>query len=66
MNVDRLIQMIARKLMRSGINKGIDLAARKGKATEDMTAEERQNAQAAGQSAKEAQKRMRTARRFMK
>jgi hypothetical protein len=66
MNIDRLITMITRKLMRSGINKGIDLAARQGKAPEDMTPEEREQAKAASQTARKLQKGMRAARRFMR
>jgi len=66
MNVDRLMNMVLRKLMRTGMNKGIDLASRKGKRPEDMTPEERAQAKEASQTAKKAQKGMRTARRFMK
>ncbi|WP_159087007.1 hypothetical protein [Loktanella sp. Alg231-35] len=66
MNVDRLIQMMMRKLMRSGINKGIDLAARQGKAPEDMTPQEREQAKSAKQTAQKAQKGMRAARRFLR
>lgn len=66
MNVDRLINMIFRRLMRQGMNKGIQMAANRGKKPEDMTPEERAQAKEATQNAKKVQRGMRTARRFMK
>lgn len=66
MNMNRLINMGLRMLMRKGVNKGIDLASRGGKQPEDMTVEEREQAKSAKQTAQNAQKGMRTARRFMR
>ena len=42
MNVDRIISMILRKLVNRGINKGIDMAANRGRDPQNMTREERQ------------------------
>jgi len=62
MNMNRLINMGLRLLMR----KGTDLAANRGKQPADMTPEERQQAQDARQTAQKARRGMRAARRFMK
>ena len=66
MNVERLINMILRQLMRKGMNKGIEMASGRGKRPEDMTPEERAEAQATAQNVRRVQKHVRTARRFMK
>ena len=66
MNVDRLIRMGMRMLMRKGINKGVQMAASRGKKPEEMTPEEQAQAKNAQQTARQAQKSMRLARRFMK
>ncbi|SIS87678.1 hypothetical protein SAMN05421759_10535 [Roseivivax lentus] len=67
MNANQIINMIMRTVMRQVINKGVnagmDKAFGKGKAREDMTPEERQQAQAAKKHAGNAQKAMRAARR---
>jgi len=62
MNMNRLINMGLRMLMR----KGTTLAANRGKQPQDMSAEERQQAKSAQQTARKAQRGMRAARRFMK
>ncbi|PJI92058.1 hypothetical protein BC777_0902 [Yoonia maricola] len=62
MNMNRLINMGMRMLMR----KGVSLAATKGKRPEDMTPEERAQSKNAQQTANKAQKGMRAARRFMR
>lgn len=66
MNVERLINMVMRRLMRKGMNKGIEMAANRGKKPEDMTPEERTQAQATSKNAKNLQKGMRATRRIMK
>jgi len=62
MNMNRLINMGLRMLMR----KGTEIAAHRGKRHEDMTPEERAQAKTAQQTARKAQKGMRAARRFMR
>ena len=64
MNAERLIRMGMRMLMRKGMNKGVQMASRKGKAPEDMTSEEREQAENAQQMANRARKGLRAARRF--
>ncbi len=64
MNVERLINMVLRRLMRKGMNKGMDMAANRGKRPEDMTPEERAQAKATRENARKLQKGVRTARRF--
>ncbi|KJZ20275.1 hypothetical protein [Loktanella sp. S4079] len=66
MNIDRLINMGLRMLMNKGINKGIDMAAKRGKRAEDMTPEERQAAKNAGQNMHKARRGMNIMRRFMR
>ncbi|MEJ8560801.1 hypothetical protein QTO30_05880 [Yoonia sp. GPGPB17] len=66
MNMNRLINMAVRMLMRKGINKGVALASTRGKRAEDLTPEERAQAKNAQQTAQKAQKGMRAARRFMR
>lgn len=62
MNMNRLINMGLRMLM----NKGVEVAARKGKKLEDMTPEERQSAKAAQQNANKARRGLGMMRRFMR
>lgn len=66
MNMNRLINMGLRMLMNKGINKGIDMASKKGKRPEDMTPEERAAAQTTRQNAHKARKGLGIARRFMR
>lgn len=66
MNVNGLINMGVRMLMRKGINKGIDMAATRGKDPGEMTPEDREQAKSAKQTAAKAKKTMRVARRFMR
>jgi len=62
MNMNRLINMGLRMLMR----KGVDVMAKRGKQPQDMTPDERAQAKSAQQTAQKAQKGMRAARRFMR
>jgi len=62
MNMNRLINMGVRMLM----NKGIDVASRRGKRPEDMTPEERQAAQAARKNTGTARRSLGMLRRFMR
>ena len=62
MNMNRLINMGLRMLMR----KGTEMAANRGKRAEDMTPQEREQAKSARQTAQKAQRGMRAARRFMR
>lgn len=66
MNMERLINMILRRVMRTGMNKGIEMAANRGKRPEDMTPEERASAKNSAQTARKLQRHARTARRFMR
>ncbi len=66
MNINGLINMGVRMLMRKGINKGIDMAASRGKHPNDMTPEEREQAKSARDTANKAQRGMNAARRFMR
>jgi hypothetical protein len=56
MNVNQLINMGMRMLMRKGMSKGVALMANKGKRPEDMTPEERAQAKNAQQTAQKAQR----------
>ncbi|WP_457646168.1 hypothetical protein [Profundibacter sp.] len=64
MNANRIINMLLRMFMRKAVNKGIDMAARRGKSPAEMTVEERAQAQKAKQTAGKAQKLARLARRM--
>lgn len=66
MNMNRLINMGVRMLMNKGINKGIDVASRRGKKAEDMTPDERQAAQAARKNTGNARRSLGMLRRFMR
>lgn len=62
MNMNRLINMGLRMLM----NKGIDAASRRGKKSEDMTPQERENAKKARNTTQNAQRSIGMLRRFMR
>lgn len=66
MDVNGLLNMLARMFIRTAVDKGIDYAARKGKPDSELTPEERKQAQAAKAMADKAQKAARLGRRFMK
>jgi hypothetical protein len=66
MNMNRLINYGMRMLMRRGIDAGIDVASRKGKHPENMTAEERQAAKSTRQNTQSARRGLRFMRRFMR
>ncbi|SIT79608.1 hypothetical protein SAMN05421665_0973 [Yoonia rosea] len=66
MNMNQLINMGLRMLMRKGMSKGMALMANKGKRPEDMTSEERAQAKNAQQTAQKAQRGLNAARRFMR
>ena len=66
MDWNRLITMLSKMFLRKAVNKGITLAAGRGKDPKDMTPEERKQAQSAKQMADKAQKAMRMGRRFLK
>ena len=66
MNMDRLIRIGMRMLMNQGINKGVEMAANRGKRPEDMTPEERAQAQAAKGQAQKARRGLGLMRRFMR
>ena len=62
MNMNRLINMGLRMLM----NKGIEVAANRGKKADDMTPEEREAAKKARQSTQTARRSVGMLRRFMR
>ncbi len=68
MDLNRIINMIVntfvRRAVNGAINTGIDYAARRGKAPEDMTPEERAQAQDAKKTAQRARKMQRATRRL--
>lgn len=68
MNLNQLlnmaINMVMRRLVNTGITKGIDLAARRGKPKAQMTAEDHNQASAARQTAKRARQAARITRRL--
>ncbi len=64
MDTGRIINMLLRMFMRKAVNKGIDMAANRGKSRKDMTPQEREQAQKAKQTAGKAQKLARLARRM--
>ncbi len=66
MNMNRLINMGVRMLMRRGINKGIDVASRRGKSADEMTPEERQGSQSTRKNAQRARRGLNILRRFMR
>lgn len=68
MNAEQLINMIVRRVLRigvdRGINAGIDAFARKGKSREEMTPEERAQAKKGRQTAGSARRMLRMGRRI--
>jgi hypothetical protein len=66
MDLNRLFNMLARMLIRSAADAGIDAATRGGKPLSEMTPEERQQAKAAREMAKRFQKTTRLGRRFFR
>lgn len=66
MNINGLINMGLRMLMRRGVNAGIDMAARRGKRPEEMTPEERETAERARQNTHQARRGLNIMRRFMR
>lgn len=68
MNVNQLVNMILRifmnKILHRGINAGIDRMAGKGKSPQQMTPEERRQAQAAKQGTKRARQALRVTRKI--
>ncbi len=64
MNIERIITMLARRLMKRGVNAGIGHVARRGKAPGEMTPQERQRAAAMRQQAKRARQTARMMRRL--
>jgi hypothetical protein len=62
MNMNRLINMGLRMLM----NKGIDVASRRGKKPEEMTQQERDSAKKARKNTQTAQRSVGMLRRFMR
>ncbi len=66
MNMNRLINMGVRMLMNKGINKGISLAASRGKRPGDMSPDERQSAKAVQGNAQKARRSLGMLRRFMR
>ena len=68
MNAQRLINMIVnivtRRLINFGINKGIDLAARKGKPKDQMTAKDQKQEKDARETAKRARQAAKVTRRM--
>ncbi|MBA3911316.1 MAG: hypothetical protein C0524_15955 [Rhodobacter sp.] len=66
MDLNRLIGMLTRIFVRSAVNTGIDYAARKGKPEDEMSPEERKQAQSAKAMADKARKAARLGRRFLR
>jgi hypothetical protein len=66
MDLNRLFNMLARMLIRSAADAGIDAATRGRKPPSEMTPEERQHAKAARETAKRFQKTTRLGRRFFR
>ena len=64
MRVERLIGMMLRRFMGPAINAGIDRTMGKGKSPEEMTPEERDQANRAKQTAKQATRMARLGRRM--
>ena len=64
MNANQIINMVMRMFLRKVVNKGIDMAANRGKSVEEMTPAEREQAQKAKQTANKAKKMARLARRM--
>jgi hypothetical protein len=59
-----VINQVVRRLVRSGVDKGFDLATRKGKRKEDMTAEDHEQAKMGRDMAKRAKDMSKITRRL--
>ena len=59
--INMVFRMVTRRLINIGINKGIDVAAKRGQGGEDMTPEQRQ---AVGKQTKRAKQALRVSRRI--
>jgi hypothetical protein len=66
MDLNRLFTMLFRMVFRSAANAGLDMATRGGKATEDMTPDERKQARANKDMAQKAKRTLRMGRRFFR
>lgn len=66
MNMNRMINRAVRILMNKGINKGIDMAASRGKNPQDMTPQEREAAKSARGTAQNVRRGLGMLRRFMR
>ena len=70
MGVEQIVNMVmrifARRMVNMGVNKGIEVAARRGKPEAEMTPEERAQARQAQVAAKRARQAMRIGRRLGK
>ncbi|WP_138424004.1 hypothetical protein [Maritimibacter alexandrii] len=68
MNIERMITMVVRmvlgRLVHKGVDAGIDYASRRGKPQGEMTAEDRQRAKAANQTARRAKQASKLVRRI--
>ncbi|MDP2062691.1 MAG: hypothetical protein Q8Q63_04400 [Phaeovulum sp.] len=62
----RVMRLFGRRAVNLGINKGIEVAARRGKPEAEMTPEDQAQARAARQTAKRARQAVRLARRLGK
>ncbi|SFR44315.1 hypothetical protein [Litoreibacter janthinus] len=59
--INMVTRMVMRRLVNMGINKGIDVAAKRGQGGKELTSEQRQ---AAGKNAKRAKQAVRMSRRI--
>jgi hypothetical protein len=66
MDVNRLITMLTKMLIRTAVDTGITYAASKGKPESEMTPEERKKAQSAREMASKAEEALKTGRRFFR
>ena len=66
MNVERLIRMVLRQVMRQGVTKGIDRMSAKGKRVEDMTPAERASYRRNRENAGKARRGLGMLRRFLR
>ena len=64
--LNMVIRMFTRRMINLGVNKGIDVAARRGKPEAEMTPEEREQSRAARVAAKRARQAVRIGRRLGK
>ncbi len=64
--LNTVMRLFGRRMINLGINKGVDVAARRGKPEADMTEAERAQARSARQAAKRARQAVRLGRRLGK